>query len=72
MEGPGQRNFDLVFGKRFRIHETHAIEFRSEFFNAFNTPTFNNPVNSVTNGNFGRITGSGAGRVIQMALKYNF
>lgn len=72
MSGPGQRNLDLVFGKRFRITERHSISFRSEWFNATNTPTFNNPVNSVTNGNFGRITGSGAGRVIQMALKYAF
>jgi hypothetical protein len=72
MEGPGQRNFDLVLGKRFMLTETHSIDFRSEYFNAFNTPTFNNPVNSVTNGNFGRVTSAGSGRVIQLALKYAF
>ncbi|HEU0121100.1 MAG TPA: carboxypeptidase regulatory-like domain-containing protein [Bryobacteraceae bacterium] len=72
MSGPGQRNLDLVFGKSFRIAERHTISFRSEWFNSTNTPTFNNPVNAVTNGNFGRITGAGAGRVIQMALKYAF
>lgn len=72
MSGPGQRNLDLVFGKNFRLTERQIISFRSEWFNATNTPTFNNPVNSVTNGNFGRITGSGPGRVIQMVLKYSF
>lgn len=72
LTGPGQRNLDMVFAKRFAIKERHAITFRSEWFNSTNTPTFNNPVNSVTNGNFGRITGSGPGRVIQLALKYAF
>ena len=72
MEGPGQVNLDLVFGKRFPVVEKHVIEFRAEFFNATNTPSFSNPVNTVTNGNFGRVLASGPGRVVQLALKYSF
>ncbi len=72
MEGPGQVNLDLVFGKRFPVIENHVIEFRAEFFNATNTPSFSNPVSTVTNGNFGRIIASGPGRVVQLALKYSF
>jgi hypothetical protein len=72
MEGPGSINFDIVFGKRFRVIENHSIELRAELFNATNTPTFSNPVNNVTNANFGRILNSGAGRVVQLGLKYAF
>ncbi len=72
MEGPGSINFDIVFGKRFRVVENHSVELRAEFFNATNTPSFSNPVNNVANANFGRILNSGAGRVVQLALKYAF
>jgi hypothetical protein len=39
LDGPGQNNFDLSLTKRFPLgwpHENLLLEFRSEFFNAFN------------------------------------
>ena len=39
VSGPDQRNFDIAVTKRIRLHaENQALEFRAEFFNAFNTP----------------------------------
>lgn len=43
---PGARNFDLSFGKNFRIPplgESGRLQFRAELFNAFNTPQFGRP-----------------------------
>lgn len=81
--GPGQFNWDISAIKTTRITEQHMIQFRAEFFDAFNHPQFNNPdntggflVNSIpdrSSGNFGQITTTSVNpRVIQLALKYMF
>jgi Carboxypeptidase regulatory-like domain len=81
--GPGQFNWDISLMKMTRITEQQAVQFRAEFFNAFNHPQFNNPnntggflVNSIpdrSSGNFGQIiTTSVNPRVIQLALKFIF
>ena len=73
--GPGLHTFDLSFGKEFRLpyKEGHALQFRSEMFNAFNTPQFSNPGASLGTGSFGRVTGtSAANRQIQFGLRYAF
>ena len=77
VNGPGQINFDLALTKQFPVgwfgRESSWL-FRSEFFNAFNTPNFNDPdVNTSDGKSFGVITSTlGNSRVIQFALKYNF
>jgi hypothetical protein len=43
LDGPGFVNFDLGFNKRVRLSEQLTLEFRSEFFNALNTPQFDQP-----------------------------
>jgi len=74
--GPDQRNFDIALVKRAVTGwptETANIEFRTEFFNAFNTPQFSDPDTTVTNTTFGRITSTSVGpRIIQFSLKFNF
>lgn len=78
MIGPGFKNFDLALHKNTKIRENHAIQFRAEFFNAFNNVNFNNPGGTVGTGGFGRITsvrtpqGPVAARTIQFGLKYIF
>lgn len=47
LESPSQRNFDFSLYKNFQIGEYAKIQFRSEFFNATNTPYFGVP-NSIT------------------------
>jgi hypothetical protein len=72
LDGPGYRNIDFAAMKVFSITERQRIQFRSEFFNAFNTPNFGFP--GVTRGSvaFGQITTAYPGRNIQFALKYMF
>jgi hypothetical protein len=82
IHGPGQFNFDLSILKTTRIFERQTIQFRAEFFNAFNHPQFTNPnfgqgaIYALPNfaaGNFGQITSTSVNpRVIQLALKYMF
>lgn len=74
LRGPGQINFDMALLKMFTIREDHKIEFRSEFFNIFNTPQFSRPGTALsTAASFGVIsTTVVAPRIIQFALKYKF
>jgi hypothetical protein len=70
--GPGQLNTDLSLSKAIPIKES-KVEFRAEFFNAFNHPQFQGPDTSVTDGTFGQITSTSVNpRLIQFALKYSF
>lgn len=74
--GPGQNNSDIAIIKRTRVGflgEGGNIEFRSEFFNAFNTPQFANPNTNASTATFGQITATSvSARIIQFGLKLNF
>jgi hypothetical protein len=74
--GPGQNNSDIAIIKRTRfplLGESGNIEFRTEFFNAFNHPQFANPGTNVSNAAFGTITSTAVNpRIIQFGLKVNF
>jgi len=73
LRGPDQRNVDISLIKYFPIIEGVKLEFRSEFFNAFNMVSFENPINLVASANNGQIVATTTGpRVIQFALKLNF
>lgn len=76
LDSPGQFNFDFSLLKHFALHwprETVMLEFRSEFFNAFNHPQFGDPDNFFGSPTFGRVTTTiVAPRVVQFALKLNF
>ena len=56
--GPGQFNWDATLVKTTKvggIHEDATLVFRTEFFNVFNHPQFNNPVSDdVTASTFGQ------------------
>jgi Carboxypeptidase regulatory-like domain len=77
IDGPGEANLDLALIKHIPVRwfdRDSNWEFRSEFFNALNTPHFNDPDTTVTDGaSFGVVSSTIANpRVIQFALKYNF
>lgn len=88
VSGPDQRNFDISAIKKIPFTESKSLEFRAEFFNVFNTPSFANPsVNAGTvtldpntgapalevDPSFGHITRTSiAPRIIQFALKLYF
>src|SRR5262249_41446929 len=77
--GSGNNKWDLVVSKFFRIREGHQVEFRCEFFNAFNHPQFDDPVVAPANNpTAGKITSASdfgynpSERQIQFGLKYQF
>jgi hypothetical protein len=43
LEGPALKNVDLSLSKRFDLRENLKLQFRAEFFNAFNHANFNTP-----------------------------
>jgi hypothetical protein len=70
---PGQKSFDLALGKRIRVGERVAAEFRCELYNAFNWVNFGAPASNVSTSAFGTITTTTtAPRVIQLAIKVSF
>jgi hypothetical protein len=70
--GPGTVEFDLSGFKSFQITESKRLEFRSEFFNAFNRANFNLPSSGVPSATAGEITAARPSRQIQMSLKFLF
>lgn len=88
VRGPDQRNFDIAINKRTALtsrSDRLNLDFRAEFFNAFNTSQFSDPSPGnltagtavsgifVPNPTFGVITSTSVNpRVIQLALKLNF
>ncbi len=83
--GPGIQMVDLSLFKQFRFTERWQLQFRAEFFNAFNHPNFGNPSVDVSSpGSFGKVSntlapilgtdsgGPGDPREIQLALKLYF
>jgi hypothetical protein len=73
LQGPDQYNVDISIVKFFPFSERTKLEFRSEFFNAFNIVAFQNPDNVLASPYFGQVLSTSTGpRVIQFALKLNF
>lgn len=83
--GPGIQTWDLSLFKEFRFTDRYSLQFRTEFFNAFNHPNFANPsANIGSPGSFGKVNntlapilgtdsgGPGDPREIQFALKLYF
>ena len=81
IRGPGFQNWDISIFKIFPVTEARRLEFRAEFFNAFNhlNPEFSNP-NTISeniateNGSpgFGFAQAARDPRFIQFALKFYF
>jgi hypothetical protein len=69
LTGPGVNNWDLAIEKNFQFRETCRLQFRTEFFNAWNHAQFMNPDNTVGDANFGEVTSARDAREIQFGLK---
>ena len=79
ISGPGQNNWDITLMKNTKVTEGLTVQFRSEFFNAFNHAQFNPPsagsssYNNLNTTTLGQITSTSVPpRVIQFALKFLF
>ncbi len=72
VRGPGFARTDLSLFKNIPLAGSHRLQFRIEAFNLFNQTRFAQPVGIIGNPDFGRITTAEDGRIIQLAVKYNF
>jgi hypothetical protein len=67
--GPGSFNTDLGLFKNINLREGMHFQFRSEFFNVFNTVNLGNPQNTMVSPTIGEISSAGSPRIIQFGLK---
>jgi hypothetical protein len=75
LTGPGINNVDFSLFKNFLITERKNLQFRTEFFNLFNHPNFDTPVNDFNAPTVGQIQNTRTNlpsRQIQFALKFLF
>ncbi|MGH9470797.1 MAG: carboxypeptidase regulatory-like domain-containing protein, partial [Terriglobia bacterium] len=69
----GLKDLDFALLKTFPITESKHLEFRAEFFNLTNHPTFSAPSSNVTAGSGGQVSSTlDAARQIEFALKFYF
>jgi hypothetical protein len=72
LRGPRFFNTDLGLLKDFAIVERLRLQFRAEFFNAFNNVNFNLPQNYLGSSSTGQITSANSPRILQLAMKLAF
>ena len=72
IQGPGLANIDFSLLKDAALGENVTLQFRTEFFNLFNTPNFLNPNNFFGTPGFGRMLASRDGREVQFGIKLIF
>ncbi len=81
LRGPGVNKWDLSIFKNFALGERRQLQFRSEFFNAWNHPSFTSVDRTInTTGtavrpdmdNFAMVTNTRDARVLQFGLKLSF
>jgi hypothetical protein len=83
--GPFQQNWDMSITKNTKVTEHTSVDFRAEFFNAFNHPVFSGPQSggfgsvsgnlglvNIANGTSAIVSTANRPRIIQFALKLNF
>lgn len=72
VRSPGSWGTDLSLAKNFKITEGTKLQFRVDMFNALNHVNLGGPTTSIDSGQFGRITGAGGMRSMQMAARFQF
>jgi hypothetical protein len=80
VRGPGQNNWDLSLFKNFPVRETMSLQFRWEFFNAFNHTQFQNVDTAArfdtagrqTNARLGALISDRGARRMQGSLRFTF
>jgi hypothetical protein len=72
LRGPKFVSTDLTFTKNVPVGTNVRLQIRAEIFNVFNTVNYGNPNASFGSAAFGRITGAGAMRQMQLGGKLLF
>jgi len=84
VRGPGQNNWDITLMKKFPLKsESRSLQFRFEFYNAFNHTQFSG-IDSFAlfddttagfpqvNNTFGQVTSTRQPRIIQLSIRFDF
>jgi hypothetical protein len=74
VRGPGRQNWNMALFKQFLFSESRGskLEFRAEFFNAFNHTEWNTVDSGFSSSTFGQIKSTHDPREIQLGLKLYF
>lgn len=80
LRGPGINNWDIALFKNFEVHERAKLQFRAEFYNAFNHTQFSSydagarfdAAGAQVNARFGEFTAARTPRIVQLALRLTF
>ncbi|MFB3825789.1 MAG: carboxypeptidase regulatory-like domain-containing protein [Bryobacteraceae bacterium] len=72
LRGDGVMNVSFSVLRDFKITETKRVQFRSEFFNFTNHPTFGIPGRVLGGPGFGIVSGAQPARVVQLGLRMTF
>ena len=72
IRSPREDVWNWALYKSFPIRELAKIQFRAEFFNIFNHPSFGNVDTSVGSGTYGQITSALNPRILEFALRLTF
>jgi hypothetical protein len=70
--GPGSWNLNSAIYKEFKVFERAKFQLRWEQYDTLNHPNWNGPNTSPTSASFGKITGKGGNRDMQIAGKFTF
>jgi Carboxypeptidase regulatory-like domain len=72
LQSPGSFRFDLNILKSFRLYESLQLQLRADAINVLNKTVWGDPDMNINSTTFGRITTSGAGRIIVLGGRINF
>lgn len=73
LRADGLKEFDFTLMKTFAVTESKQVEFRSEFFNILNHPTFAIPSTTINSSSGAQVSSTlNTSRIIQLALKLRF
>ncbi len=70
--GPGVNSWNLAVFKNFQVREQIRMQFRGEFFNAFNHPDWGMPGQDLGTASLGVVNSASDPRIIQFGLKLSF
>src|SRR5262245_28579319 len=72
VRGPGDFNMHATLANSFSLRADTRLQVRADVFNVLNRKNYNNPQTNMNSADFGRITGAGRPRVIQLAARLTF
>jgi len=72
IRSPAENVWNWALYKTFPITERFRLQFRAEFFNIFNHPSFGNVDTNLGSGTFGQVTSALNPRILEFALRLTF